>query len=103
MPNGDGHKGDISGAQSAIFIPKPVSNTIYYLYTTLGGHPNGLTYSKLNITLNGGLGNITNNKNIQLYTTLCEKLCTIKNTADNAFKNSQLPEKTEKNIKDILP
>jgi gliding motility-associated-like protein len=85
LPNGGNLKGDMSTTQGAIFIPKPGSNTIYYLFALVGGYPNGLTYSEIDITLNGGLGDVTSNKNIQLYTPTCEKICAIKNTSNNSY------------------
>ena len=60
IPNGFGLMGDPSSTQSAIIISKPGSNNIYYIFTTLGfGEPDGLRYSIVDMTLQGGLGDIT--------------------------------------------
>src|SRR6218665_480938 len=85
MPNGSGLKGDLSSTQSALLVPKPGSSVIYYLFTSTGGYPNGLTYSEIDITLDGGLGDITINKNIQLYTPVCEKICAVKNNFNDSY------------------
>ena len=77
MPNGSGLMGHESSTHSAIVIPKPGSNTIYYIFTADAAENNGIggyRYSELDITLNGGLGNITANKNILLYAPSSEKL-----------------------------
>ncbi len=77
MPNGSGLMGHESSTHSAIVIPKPGSNTIYYVFTADAVENNGAggyRYSELNMTLNGGLGNITANKNILLYAPSSEKL-----------------------------
>ena len=77
MPNGSGLMGHESSTHSAIVIPKPGSNTIYYIFTAdanenLGA--GGYRYSVLDMTLNGGLGDITAIKNILLYAPSSEKL-----------------------------
>ncbi|HYV90620.1 MAG TPA: PKD domain-containing protein [Chitinophagales bacterium] len=75
MPNGTGLLGDPSSTQSALIIPKPASNTIYYIFTT-----NGSTayYSELDLTLQGGLGDITANKNILVSSNSAEKLAGVR-------------------------
>jgi gliding motility-associated-like protein len=77
MPNGSGLMGHESSTHSAIVIPKPGSNSIYYIFTADAVENNGAggyRYSELDMTLNGGLGNITANKNILLYAPSTEKL-----------------------------
>ena len=77
MPNGSGLMGHESSTHSAIVIPKPGSNTIYYIFTADAAENNGIggyRFSELDMTLNGGLGNITANKNILLYAPSSEKL-----------------------------
>jgi gliding motility-associated-like protein len=63
MPNGSGLLGENISAQSAIIVPLPQSNTLYYVFTignwtttTLG---RGLNYSIVDMSLNSGLGNVT--------------------------------------------
>ena len=85
MLNGSGLMGDFSSTQSAIIVPKPGSSTLFYVFTTdYEAHSNGLRYSIIDLSLDGGLGGITSTKNILLYTPSCEKLTVVKhaNTAD---------------------
>lgn len=86
MPNGTDLLGHSSSTQSGIIIPKPNNPGIYYIFTVpeLAG-PDGLRYSEVDMSLNGGLGDITSKKNILLYTPSCEKLTAIKNAADDGY------------------
>ena len=84
MPNGTGLMGNNSSTQSAIIVKKPASSTIYYIFTvdgiTGGGwsfNNQGLNYSEVDMTLDGGFGNVTTNKNIQLFPYACEKVTAI--------------------------
>lgn len=84
MQNGDGMKGGPSSTQTALIIQKPCDKTHYYIFTTAeeGGF-DGLNYSEIDMTLDGGLGGvIPGMKNIQLLTPVTEKLTVIKH-ADN--------------------
>ncbi len=77
MPNGSGLMGHESSTHSAIVIPKPGSNTIYYVFTADANENlgvGGYRYSILDMTLNGGLGDITATKNVLLYAPCTEKL-----------------------------
>ncbi len=70
MSNGRGLLGDSSSAQSAIIVPKPKDPNIYYLFTVgnqrnLASNGNGVHYSIVDMSLNGGFGAITT-KNIPL-------------------------------------
>lgn len=80
MPNGFGMTGDPSSAQSALIVPKPGSDNIYYLFTVAGqGDPAGFGYSIVDMTLDGGLGDvIAATKNTQLFTPSCEKVAAVK-------------------------
>jgi gliding motility-associated-like protein len=83
MPNGYGLKGHPSSANSAIIIPKPGSNTIFYVFTADAAevtNANGYNYSEVDMTLNGGLGDVTSNKNIQLYAPSTEKLTAVRSS-----------------------
>lgn len=85
MSNGSGLLGQSSSTQSAIIIPKPGSNSIYYIFTVdapnkqntdddftnniSDGKNDGLNYSEVNMSLNGGLGDVNPlKKNIHLIT-----------------------------------
>ncbi|AZQ44596.1 T9SS type B sorting domain-containing protein [Nonlabens ponticola] len=63
MPRGAGLKGDPSSTQSAIIIPKPGDPDIYYIFTVdtraAGGEDSGLHYYIVDMTLEGGLGDVT--------------------------------------------
>jgi gliding motility-associated-like protein len=77
MPNGDGLMGHESSTHSAIVIPKPGSNTMFYLFTADADEnagAGGYNYSEVDMTLNGGRGDVTANKNIYLYGPSTEKL-----------------------------
>lgn len=80
MPNGFGMTGDPSSAQSALIVPKPGSEDIYYLFTVAGqGDPAGFGYSVVDMSLDGGLGDvIAATKNTQLFTPSCEKVAAVK-------------------------
>ncbi|MFD0797316.1 T9SS type B sorting domain-containing protein [Maribacter chungangensis] len=77
MPNGSGLNGDFSSTQSAIIIPLPENDTIYYVFTVDdGGEENGFQYTIVDITLDGGLGDVTT-KNVLLTTPTAEKLTAV--------------------------
>ena len=64
MRNGTGLLGDPSSAQSAIIVPKPQDPNIYYLFTVgnqfrFPSDGNGVHYSIVDMSLNGGFGAIT--------------------------------------------
>lgn len=85
MSGGTGLLGHNSSTQSAVIIPNPLNRNIYYIFTidepsrsnadddpltyTDDGVNDGLNYTEVNMTLNGGLGAINpSKKNIHLVT-----------------------------------
>ncbi|MFV8353024.1 T9SS type B sorting domain-containing protein [Flavobacterium sp. XS2P14] len=75
MENGSDLRGGYSSTQSAIIVKKPKSSTIYYIFTCdTKGSSEGIKYSEVDLSLNGGLGAVTSNKNILLFTPTTEKL-----------------------------
>ncbi len=77
MVNGTGLGGDNSSTQSALIVPKPGSTSIYYIFTAdAWGRPRGIRYSEVDMTLQGGLGEVTV-KNVQLITPAHEKLTAV--------------------------
>lgn len=85
MPNGFGLLGEDSTTQSAIIVPKPNAPSIYYIFSAAAqGNAAGIRYSEVNMSLNGGLGDITI-KNTPLLAPACEKITTIKNARGNGF------------------
>jgi len=82
MLNGTGLMGHLSSSQSAVIVPKPGSTTLYYIFTVdVQGGPFGLRYSIIDMTQNGGLGDILppvgTNRNQPLITPVTEKLVAV--------------------------
>jgi gliding motility-associated-like protein len=87
MQNGTGLFGNSSSAQSAVIVPKPGNPNIYFIFTTddiYSSFNRGLNYSIVDITLNGGLGAVTN-KNIFLFADVRERLAAIKHQNNTDF------------------
>jgi len=91
MPNGTGllgsSSGELSSTTGAVICEKPGSPNQYYLITIdeqfSGG---GVRYNVVDMTLNGGLGDIVaGQKNISIYSTTSEKLCIIPNAQGTGF------------------
>ncbi|MEC3907588.1 T9SS type B sorting domain-containing protein [Tamlana sp. 2201CG12-4] len=80
MTNGFGLLGDPSSTQSAIIVPKPADDNIFYIFTvddyTFQQEHYGLNYSVVDLTLDGGLGAITS-KNINLLADCSEKIAAV--------------------------
>lgn len=79
MMNGLGLFGDFSSTQSAIIVPKPNNDDIYYIFTVdnnIDGNNFGLNYSEVDMTLNGGLGAVTS-KNNNLLQRCSEKITAV--------------------------
>jgi len=80
MPNGNGLFGDPSSTQSALVVPKPDDPNIYFIFTVdtvFQGDPDfGLNFSIIDISLDGGLGDVTD-KNINLLADCSEKITAV--------------------------
>lgn len=83
MQNGTNLFGDSSSTQSAIVVPAPQDPDIYYIFTVdvdvtqdQSGTDFGFNYSIVDMTLDGGLGAITN-KNINLLPLCSEKITAV--------------------------
>jgi gliding motility-associated-like protein len=78
MPNGSGLLGGVtlSSTTAAVIVPKPGSSNLYYIVTVDEfTSNNGVRYSVVDMTLNGGLGDIVaGQKNIFLFQTIEERL-----------------------------
>jgi len=86
MPNGYGLHGNQSSTQSAIIVPNPGNSDIYYIFTVMdqNGSGEGLQYSTVNMSLDGGLGDIvTTEKNVQILSNTAEKVTAVKSESDN--------------------
>ncbi len=75
MPNGTGLLGGFSSSQSALIIPMPSHSNLYYLFT-VPAHSSSVpfSYSIIDMTLDGGLGNVTTTKNVAVHLPVGEKL-----------------------------
>ena len=81
MPNGTGLFGSASATQSALVVPKPDDPNIYYIFTVDTAIEDntdfGLNYSVIDMTLDGDLGGITADKNINLLPDCSEKITAV--------------------------
>lgn len=86
MPNGFGLYGNASSTQSAVIVPAPRQDHLYYIFTSKGctgggGGANYFSYSVVNMDLNGGLGDVVPlQKNIILFESSSEKCATALHT-----------------------
>ena len=81
MENGSDLYGDPSSTQSAIIVPKPEDQDIYYIFSvdtasTSSGIDRGIHYSIVDLRLNNGLGAVTS-KNIRLLGQGSEKIAAV--------------------------
>lgn len=77
MPHGNVLLGDPSTTQAAVIVPKPGSQTRYYIFTADdAGGPNGLTYSEVDMTADNGKGDVVNS-NTPLITPVTEKITAV--------------------------
>ena len=84
MPNGFGLNGGLSSAQSVIITAQPGSTNFYYIFTTSQQGSGGLhSYSVVDMSANGGLGDIiTKNVLIAGNTTERMTMCMAANNID---------------------
>ena len=81
MPNGSGLLSNFSSTQSSLIVPHPGNVDLYFLFTTDDWtSSNGLRYSLVDMNLDGGLGNITSEKNILLRRSTSEKLTVVQHS-----------------------
>lgn len=91
MQNGTGLLGGspsmLSSTTAASIVRDPASETRYWVFTIdEQGSANGLRYSIVDMTLDGGLGGVVQGqKNIALFNTLSEKLAIIPNAANTGY------------------
>jgi PKD repeat protein len=83
MSNGFSLMGNSDATQAALIVKVPLSQNLYYIFTvTNEANPNGLRYSIVDMSLNGGLGNVTS-KNILMQTPTTEKITAVKHANSN--------------------
>ena len=77
MPNGTLLMGNASSTQSGVIVPRPGNPNEYFIFTVdnLAG-PDGLRYSVVDMTLNGGLGDVTT-RNQPLLAPSTEKITSV--------------------------
>ena len=83
MPNGTNLLGNPSSTQSAIIVPDPANANLYYVFTVNATSNANVTYSIVDITLNGGLGDVNSTKNQVLLNGTEEVVTSIKATNGN--------------------
>lgn len=76
MPNGFGLLGDNNSAQAAIIVQAPGSNSMYYIFTTPTSGTGDMCYSIVDMTLQGGLGDVTT-KNSPMFSNSTEKVTAV--------------------------
>jgi gliding motility-associated-like protein len=84
MPNGSGMGGNLGVSQPAVIVPKPGNPNVYYVFTVdlLPFSPTdttkkGFSYSEVDLTLNGGLGDVTSVKNENLLPIVSSKVSAV--------------------------
>jgi len=88
MPN-TGLIGHSSSTHSGIIVPYPGNQDKYFIFTVdaystiTGGGP--LAYSEVDMNLDGGLGDITANKNIILQNSVNEKVTAIEKSTEDGY------------------
>lgn len=75
--------GDPSSTNSGVIVPKPGSNNLYYIFTTAAqvgiyGFPPTMCYSLVDMTLNGGYGDLVSVNNVIIDSTT-EKIAVVAN------------------------
>lgn len=87
MPNGTGLDGNFSSTQSAIIVKAPESPGVYFIFTVGAGGNGPLSYSRVEMSLNGGLGDVVAGvKNVVLIQSCAEKVAaTIQTGSNNAY------------------
>ncbi len=79
MPNGFGLLGNSSTTQAAIIVPRPGNPNLYYIFCSSSNFsPGTLSYSEVDMTLNGGFGNINATKNVIICNNIAEKLTAVR-------------------------
>lgn len=95
MPHGKSLAGDPSSTQSAIIVPNPSNSNTYYIFTAdwFDGQ-NGLNYYTVDMSLEGGSGDLIGSNNIPTKTNLIistknsptsEKITAVKVLNENSF------------------
>lgn len=88
MANGNDLDGNVSATQSSIIVQQPGSTVLYYIFT-VDAHQNalrnGLRYSIVDMSMNGGLGAVTTKNTIVNGNEVCEKITAVKHANGTDF------------------
>jgi len=85
FPNVGTLNGCTNTTQAAIIIPKPGDPNLYFIFTLdCKARPDGLQYSIVDMTLEGGLGDVST-INVPLNTPMTEKLTAVRSTSFNGY------------------
>ncbi|WP_461634045.1 T9SS type B sorting domain-containing protein [Labilibaculum euxinus] len=88
MANGTGLDGNSSATQSSIIVQQPGSAILYYIFT-VDAHQNalrnGLNYSIVDLSQNGGLGAVTVKNTVLYGSEVCEKVTAVKHANGTDF------------------
>ena len=88
MANGGGLDGNVSATQSSIIVQQPGSGVLYYIFT-VDAHQNllrnGLRYSIVDMSMNGGLGQVTTKNAVLFGNEVCEKVTAVKHANGSDF------------------
>ncbi len=80
MPNGNGLMGMKSSTQSALILPKPGNDSIFYIFTTdVQAQSNGMRYSTVNMKKDKGNGDLVFKNNF-MVAPATEKLTAVKHS-----------------------
>src|ERR1043165_5640280 len=88
MPNGTGLQSTYAAGQQGLIVPDPGDTNKYYLFTSgeyYSAGIDGYRYNIIDMTLNGGLGDVTATKNFLLYSPASEKLCAITTSTGDGY------------------
>lgn len=77
MNNGSGLNGHNQSAEAVLIVPKPASDSLYYVFTTYSyGGSNGMQYNIVDMSKQSGDGQVVT-KNVKLYGKSSEKLAAV--------------------------
>ncbi|MEI6020994.1 MAG: T9SS type A sorting domain-containing protein [Bacteroidota bacterium] len=87
MPNGSGLLGNTTAGQCALIVPIPSNSNQYVIFhVTEFANPGYLSYSVVDMNLNGGLGDVlAAQKNVSLGSGWTEKMCAYYNPVNNTY------------------
>ncbi len=86
MPNGQDLLGDPSASMSSLIVPAPSNLNQYYIFTVpRWNSATGLNYSIIDMELNEGLGDVTDQKNIYLAGPVHEMVTSVRHSDGESF------------------